>query len=333
MNDLDELLSKVDDTDDYERTIQGQIDSESVAEETSLSSAPVPEERAPQADNMPPPVDEQEALPQSIDEIENDVSALDTFAEPPAKFDRGLAADEIAFTLRGTRPWNTREPYLITIDYGTLGLEKKHLKSSFYFIRENLDDVTLKEAIRENLLLFVRRPGQNITAELEQFFFTEIISEKEKIVTQLQFDNELKNVFIYHCGPLTFYKMLMAHFQFRKTGYCYRFEPGNRSVRFFPESLLKVMILRWFEENINVLDLPFDNITHFNEIKTSIAKKYSIETKKFLKKLEQINSQLGPEKRISGDKLLSLKGDDLFGLSAIEVYKRFIDRTIFHRGM
>jgi len=79
--------------------------------------------------------------------------------------------------------------------------------------------------------------------------------------------------------------------------------------------------------------MPFDSIQQFDDIKSVIAKKYTGDVKKFHHTLEDVNTRIAPDKSISRDRLLNLKGDDIFGIMEIEVYKRFIERTIFHRGI
>ncbi|MBN1534935.1 MAG: hypothetical protein JXA20_19855 [Spirochaetes bacterium] len=327
MDDIDALLSNVDDADthDYERIIREGIASEGEDHPSPPEATPAAEgsDGTPAAGQEPPDAITEE-LPAAAEPIPT--------AVPEAVEPESGQVQDIPWSVRGTRPWNTREPYILPLTPEYLQREKKYLRSSFYFIKEWTGDDALKEAIREHLLQFIRKPSQTIQPELEHFIYTTLIDENQKVLSLFQFTGETGHLFLYHCGPMTVYRMILSLLQHRKCGYCYRLEPGNRSVRFFPEEFIKEKVLGWFEENINKLNLPFDSIQHLNDIKNTVAKKYSIDVRRFNHTVEQINMKLGQDKRINRDKLLSHKGEELFGLSAIEVYKRFIERTIFHRA-
>jgi hypothetical protein len=336
MDDIDALLNSVDEkeTHDYEKIIRASIDSQG---EVVTSAPDVTVDAGMEGTDGAPPALDDLPEPEQPDVIQEDASPSVTAspAEPPSPakaHPTPLEARGVDRAIRGSRTWNTREPYILSLKTDDLQKEKEYLKSSFYFIKEWNGEDAMRDAIREHLVQFVRRPQQTIQPDLEHYIYTTLIAEIQKILSLFQFTGETGHLFIYHCGPMTVYRMIMSTLQHRKCGFCYRLEPGNRSVRFFPEEFIKEKILGWLEENINILNLPFDSIQHLNEIKNTVAKKYSIDVKRFNHTVEQINMKLGQDTQVNRDKLLSLKGEELFGLSAIEVYKRFIDRTIFHRA-
>ena len=114
-------------------------------------------------------------------------------------------------------------------------------------------------------------------------------------------------------------------------GICFRYLGENKISKFYPDELIKVAVLKWHEVNVNSFDLPFDRIQEFNEIKRKVSEKYEIEKNTNLKKVSIAVSQhyLKTGKRIKESDLLAAKAKELFGICAIPVYQRFIDKTIF----
>ena len=102
---------------------------------------------------------------------------------------------------------------------------------------------------------------------------------------------------------------------------CYRYST--------PDDFIKATVMKWFEENINTLSLPFDSIQKYEEMKTIAARKYYNDLRTFNTRLDQLNSKLGADKSISRMKLFQVKGIPWFGHLNIEVYRRFMGGTIF----
>jgi hypothetical protein len=136
-------------------------------------------------------------------------------------------------------------------------------------------------------------------------------------------------LFRSHIGPLTVYKFFKDDFYQNKYGYCYKYLPGNKAARFFPDEFIKATVLKWFEENINTLRLPFDSIHKYEEMKKLATRKYYNDLRTFNTRLDQLNSKLGADKSISRIKLFQVKGIQWFGHLNLEVYRRFIGGTIF----
>ena len=142
-------------------------------------------------------------------------------------------------------------------------------------------------------------------------------------------DQENEKLFVYHIGPLTIYKILKEEFILKKYGFCYAYLPGNKAARFFPAEFVKEIILKWNTENINMLELPFDSIQKYEEIKNLVMKKYQNDLRIFNTRFDQLNAKIDPAKSISRSRLFQLKGSEWFGILSIEIYKRFMGNSIF----
>ena len=149
------------------------------------------------------------------------------------------------------------------------------------------------------------------------------------VAKNFKLDAATEKLFIYHAGPLTLYKYIREMFSNKKYGYCYKYLPGNKASRFFPEEFIKEIVMKWFEENINTLDLPFDSIQKYEEIKKIVSSRYYRDLRVFNGRLEQLNEKLGPDRSISRAKLFQLKGGEWFGQLNLEIYRRFLGGAIF----
>jgi len=330
MDDIDQILSDIDKAEDSDYELRSDVEDESIIDDVTMPSNDLAGDyRSLEKE------DSETAITGPAEYMETGGSPLTT--PDPAVHDAIQPAveetDLPSFNLKGTKSWNTREPYTITLNQDRLFQEINYLRSSFYFIKDRLNNEELKKQIHQNFLKYIRRPAENKISDYEHFIYTMIISENENASSFFGFTDEMKHLFTYHCGPLTLYRMINSHFQYYKIAFCYRHESSNKSVRFYPEEFIREKVMNWYEENINSMTLSFDSIQPLNEIRNAVVKKYTLETKRFNQKLEAVNAKLTPERRISREKLIALKGDELFGMSVIEVYKRFLDRTIFDRGL
>lgn len=263
------------------------------------------------------PVPEQPVAP------EQPVPAVDdTAAVPPAE-------NIGPFTLKGTKTWNTREPYLIRINPDALKGDTESLEKSFYFVEAPTSPEEIKQKIKQEIVAFLRRPADHITERYVSFINKIIISSVGSLSKAFKLDRETEKLFLFHAGPLTFYKYIRDMFYGKKYGYCYKYLPGNKASRYFPDEFIKEIVMKWFEENINSLDLPYDSIQKFEDIKKIVSSKYYYDLKIFNGRLEQLNEKLGVEKSISRGKLFQLKGVEWFGQLNIEIYRRFLGGTIF----
>ncbi|HOT43621.1 MAG TPA: hypothetical protein PLM53_04125 [Spirochaetota bacterium] len=235
----------------------------------------------------------------------------------------------VKFTLRGTKNWNRREPYIIAVDAAGYRNDLDSLQKSFFFVEAFSEQEAMKQRIKQEIVAFLRKPSGHVTEQYAGFIFKKISVAAGTLSENFKLDPESEKLFIYHIGPLTVYKYLKDDFYQNKYGYCYKYLPGNKAARFFPDEFIKTTVLKWFEENINTLNLPFDSIQRYEEMKKIASRKYYNDLRTFNTRLEQLNSKLGPEKSISRIKLFQIKGIQWFGHLNIEVYRRFIGGTIF----
>ncbi len=233
------------------------------------------------------------------------------------------------YTIRGTKSWNRREPYLITIDPKTLSNDFENLKKSFYYIEEPTDHETVRIRVKQEIVTFMRRPDDHITERYAGFIRAMVAAVVEGLIGSFEIKPDEQQLFIYHAGPLTIYKIIRDRFARHKLGQCYKYLPGNKAARYYPEEYIKFIVLRWFEENINSLELPFDSIHDYEAIREIVMKRYQNDLRTFNTRFDQIAERVGHERKFSRNSLLAMKGGQWFGYENIETYRRFLGTTIF----
>ena len=233
------------------------------------------------------------------------------------------------FTLKGKLAWNTREPYIISVSAPILEKNKQDLSNTILFIESKDDFLHLSGSIKRAMIKYQRDKSNAIAEKYEEFLFKKITTTLSEAASF--FGLEENKLFIYHIGPLTVWKIVKAVFDSEEIGLCLKHLGDNKVSRFFPDEFIKLSILKWFETNINIFDLPFDRIQDFNEIKKQITDKYESEKTSNLKKVSIAAAQhyLKTGNKISEYALLNAKAKDLFGVMNIPVYQRFVDKSIF----
>jgi len=326
MNEIDEILSNID-KDDDDKLFKPQVDeakrNDEISElidklDASIGQGDVSEESGAVESAEPETVPIEEGEEHSSPESE--------------RYDRIRAAgsDVVGmFTMPGSKHWNRREPYIIPVNPDVHRTDLESLQKSFFFVAEQPDKDELKQRIKQEIVAYLRKPDMHITDAYADFICRKISLMVEQLSATFKMDSDAEKLFIYHLGPLTVYKYIRDDFNQNKYGYCYKYLPGNKAARFFPDEYIKTTVLKWFEENINTLNLPFDSIQKYEEMKKIAGRRYYNDLRTFNNRLEQLNSRLGAERSISRMKLLQLKGIQWFGHLNLEIYKRFIGATIF----
>lgn len=235
------------------------------------------------------------------------------------------------FTVKGSLAWNTREPYVMTVMSAEYERNIADLALTVLFIEDKDDYGQLAGSVKRAMIKYQREKNSGLMTRYEEYLFKKFTVISSAVAEFFGFDDS--KLLIYHMGPLTFWKTARTLFDKDQTAVCLKHLSANRISRFIPEEFIKVTVLKWYEANINIFDLPFDRIQDFNEIKKKISEKYESEKARNLKKVTIAAAQhfLKTGKKISEFALLSSKASELFGAANIPVYQRFLDKSIFTR--
>jgi hypothetical protein len=116
-----------------------------------------------------------------------------------------------------------------------------------------------------------------------------------------------------------------------KTGYCFKYLSGNRVSRYLPQEFVKENVLTWFENNINVFDLPFDSISRFEDMRKVVSRRYFTEVDNNNNRLNEMIKKLhlDANPKFDRDDFFRSKLPEWFGAVNIQVYNRFVERTLF----
>ena len=326
MNDIDQILSNIDKDDDnlfQGETPEGKHNEEiselidSIESRSGRSEVSMEDDHAAYAESEKAGTGHEEPAPSGAGAAHDEGK--------PGTLDYGGGV----FSLRGTKNWNRHEPYLIQVDAAAYRSDVESLQKSFFFVEDAADQEAMKQKIKQEIVAFLRKPTGHVTDQYADFICKKISLVIGELAENFKLDQETEKLFVYHLGPLTVYKYLKDDFYHNKYGYCYKYLPGNKAARFFPDEYIKATVLKWFEENINTLTLPFDSIQKYEEMKKIASRRYYHDLRTFNIRLDQLNAKLGAEKSISRIKLFQVKGNQWFGRMNLEVYRRFIGGTIF----
>ncbi len=318
MNEIDEILANID-IDEKENPIQAPVNSTADAVQGMVNEPP-----AVQSDDTVPEVE-----PVDSEISEEDLSGVDINAPIEARQAPLAEIPHVEHAVKGTKTWNTREPYVIKINIDSLRKDRSDLNQSFYFVEEPGKAENDKRRINQEIVKFLRRPEINIIEQYADFICRNIIIIVQNISKSFELGQDIENYFVYHIGPLTVYRILKDELINKKYGFCYKYMPGNKAVKYFPAEVIKETIMKWFADNINVLDMPFDSIQKLEEMRSIAQKKYQNDLRIFNTRLDQLHAKIGPNKTISRHKLLQFKGNQWFGFQNMEIYRRFLGSSIF----
>ena len=237
----------------------------------------------------------------------------------------------VQFTVRGTRSWNTRVPYVIRMHSQKLERDYSDLSNSFIFLDDSDAGSDLEGGIRIAMLKFLRDRTQNIIEGYREFICRTIDAHVVEIGDYFSFQDEKLKLFIFHLGPFSMYRIVVNRFQNERIGFCYKHLEGNKVSQFLPFEFIKETVLGWFEKNINECELQFDRIQEFDEFRRTVSKRYYAELDRITGVIDEVikKSNLEYKRNINKFELFKGKWNQWFGLANIVIYKRFIEKTIF----
>lgn len=234
------------------------------------------------------------------------------------------------FILPGRSSWNRREPYIIDIDAELLRKNLDDLRMVIFFNEEQKKQVLIDANIKRAVLRYIREKKTVTTEEYEEFICKRLSMSFDILVDKFQMPANYINLFKYHCGPYTMYNSLIKIFANTGTGVCYKFISESKISRIRPDEAIKYFILKWFQQNINDLELPFDRVQEFNIIRDIVAHHYTNDEHAAMRKVDAATAhyQSRTGKMLDKRAFIKVKSYELFVPETIEVYRRFIERTM-----
>ncbi len=238
----------------------------------------------------------------------------------------------VPFTVKGTKPWNTREPYILQIDINVLNIENEDLEYMVFYTKNQMSDEQVKSELRRALLkLTIDKQKYDIVEDYIEFITKKIMSILQESVDYFQISDSDEWLFYYHLGPQTICRLLIADIQTTGEGYCFSSRDGKKIKKLVPYEYIKTIVLKWCENNINNRDLPFDSVNALDLIRRQVSKKYFSEIDEFVAKIDAYLGTLNPDtlKKLDRKSFIKQKALQVYNQKQIILFNRFIDRTIF----
>lgn len=238
----------------------------------------------------------------------------------------------VPFTVKGTKPWNTREPYILPVDENVLKIEQEDLEYMVYYTKTQLTDDQMKSELRRALLkLSIDKEKYDIVEDFIEFISKKNVSILHESVEYFDITENDQWLFYYHLGPHTIFRLLLADIQISGEGYCFSSRDGKKIKKLIPYEFLKTIVLEWCDNNVNNRDLPFDSVNALDLIRRQVSKKYFSEIDEFVAKIDAYLGTLNPEtlKKLDRKSFIKQKALQVYNQKQIFIFNRFVDRTIF----
>jgi len=212
-----------------------------------------------------------------------------------------------------------------------LDRDYEDITNSFHYTREPETTTSQEGAVKRAMIRFLSDTSKNIEIEYEEFIFKTIITQTQELCDFFGFQDEMRNLFVYHMGPSTLHRALISLFQIERIGLCFKYLPGNRVVRYIPTEFIKEKILKWYEANVNTLNIDFDKVHYFDEVRRTVLMKYNKELAANGRQLDEMIAKLKLDEnpQFNKQEFFKSKWNQWFGTARIPVYNRFIEKSIF----
>ncbi|MBN2041834.1 MAG: hypothetical protein JW864_17495 [Spirochaetes bacterium] len=233
--------------------------------------------------------------------------------------------------VKGTRTWNTREPYTAPVNTDALKTDYEDLHQSFFFIKSNVNESEIIGEMKRTMFKFMRGSSRDILNDYSDFIYKIISDTTAKLCKDFNFSENVLPFFVYHLGVFTLYNVVIDYLKANKAGFCFKLSSESKVMRYIPSEFVKEMTIKWHNDHIFPEEFSFDGILEFNELKRKISELYTddIENKNHQIDVMIEKSNAESVSRIEREKIFKSKWTELFGRDRIIVYNRFLERTVF----
>ncbi len=229
----------------------------------------------------------------------------------------------------GSKEWNSGPPYIIPVNNDLLLQEDLRLNRVFFTTQSPLSGAVANDEINKALIGYMRKADPDLKETCLNFYYHELLTVLQEISSLFKLSEITSREFLYHIGSLTVLKCLIVKLKFEKKGDCYYYSGNGKGARFFPEETIKSIVMDWFRENIFSSAIDFNSLPQFDMVKRIIISQYKIDRKHFNGLLERVNLKAGPERALTAERFLMLKGNDIIGAIKLNIYRRFLGSSIF----
>jgi hypothetical protein len=151
---------------------------------------------------------------------------------------------------RGSEPFNQTYAYLLEINQSRFTLDEAKISRSIY-IETHLgaeDDALRQDLIRK--FISAARNKDRI-GEYRNFLYNYFQFTRDTLLMQEQRIPESDHkLFLYHFGPVFFFKVCTHFMRIGRTGYVHRHLRRNQMVRELPYEYVKYVLKDWWDENV-----------------------------------------------------------------------------------
>jgi hypothetical protein len=230
----------------------------------------------------------------------------------------------IAVPLLGSRDWNRSPAYSMEVPIKYFEECIQQLKSAYHV---NVDEDDLLHTPMSTAAAVVRK-GQGEQAIVA---YHDLITENlDDTAVRILIDDfpgvEKPDVFLYHCGPNVFYRVLVNELRAVGIGAMFFLDEANNSVREYPEEFLKKVLIDWWNHRFAHLSgEDVDSYLTYSRQVEMVKREYRIlyEEGVSLRKREHPGvSYLGVERWLKENKRR------VFGPRKMEIFRRYISGTV-----
>ncbi|MCR9141077.1 MAG: hypothetical protein NXI24_02405 [bacterium] len=230
----------------------------------------------------------------------------------------------IAVPLLGSRDWNRSPAYSMEVPIKYFEECILQLKSAYHV---NVDEDDLLHTPMSTAAAVVRKgQGEHAIVAYHDLITENLDDTAVKILLDDFPGVEKPDVFLYHCGPNVFYRVLINELRAHGLGAMFFLDEANNSVREYPEEFLKKILIDWWNNRFAHLSgEDVDSYLTYSRQVEMVKREYRIlyEEGVTLRKREQPGvSYLGVEKWLKENKRR------VFGPRKMEIFRRYVSGTV-----
>ena len=224
----------------------------------------------------------------------------------------------LSVPILGSRDWNRTPDYRLEVPLEDYEACLETFRIAYHV---NVPETLGKLPTNQNTALGRKGTG----ARYQQAYGTmvqEILGEIRRTLLEEDYPGlDKPSIFLYHTGPLVFYRILLAYLRQRNLGEMFYMQERNPAHE-FPLPLIKKETIFWWNGNFSGLDgEEVDSYLYFSRILEMVKKDFRIlfEEGSRMRKKEQ------PGAGYSGlDRWIRENRVKVFGVRKVEVFRRFI---------
>ena len=227
--------------------------------------------------------------------------------------------------MHGSRDWNRTTSYYMELPAQEYERNVELFKKSYHV---SLSPETHPKAISSTSAVLRQSIGEDLLEAYINMIYGKLHEISALLITKDFPGLDHPVVFLYHCGPLSFFNMLLSTFQYEHLGEIFYLKKDRTTERTFPEGIMKRELIEWWNDTFkDITGEEADSYILYSRSIEMVKKDYRAHYEEAIniRRRETGKGHVGLEAWMKENQRR------IFGIRKYHIFKRFLGDMLFEQ--